>query len=146
MSILHQMMICSPKMESQTKGTRITKKVNIIWGLTSTAYVSERKSGNTNTCSPLCFTSDTIKQAYTWPNNPRNLHSFLFKININDIWLRLRRGRGTSTTFREEVTLWLPDNISTACTSYRLILVSNKLPPTSWAFPLLPWTHIYRHD
>lgn len=56
------------------------------------------------------------------------INSFLLKLNVDYFRVRLRRRRrGASATSWEEVPLWLPHNISTACAANYLVLVTCKL-------------------
>lgn len=59
-----------------------------------------------------------------------SIFSFLLKLNINNVIIRLCRFLAPTISWKE-VPFWLPHNVSTASTTNNLALGTNKLPLTS---------------
>lgn len=59
-----------------------------------------------------------------------SIFSFLLKLNINNVIIRLCRFLAPTISWKE-VPFWLPHNVSTACTTNNLALGTNELPLTS---------------
>lgn len=56
----------------------------------------------------------------------KTILSFLLKLDVDNFWFGLS-WTGAPTISAKEVSFWLPYNVSTACTVYRLVFITSKL-------------------